>query len=141
MIKRFLLFNLLTTLCGVSGAVAADQYVQVGKNYYKLSTTASATYAGYYEAEITTPDGRMQWDPGVYDGDVEVPQYFTYESTDYVVTSVGNNAFCNQTTVTAVKLPESIVTIGQSAFKSTLISEFTVPAECNQYRFVGVFSL
>ena len=62
-----------------------------------------------------------------YVDNVTVPQSVTYEGNTYSVTGIGNKAFY-QSTITGITLPNSIKSIGESAFElcNSLIS-VTIP--------------
>lgn len=121
---------LLSTALMISGssAAAAATYVQVGNLYYSLTNTPYPDEEGVLEAAISTPDGRVQWSPGTYEGDITIPPFFTYEGQKYAVTAVASNCFAYQTGVTAVKLPYTLRKIESYALRETHITELTLPA-------------
>ena len=51
-----------------------------------------------------------------YSGDIEIPETIDYEGTEYLVTSVGEQAFFCLSSVTSVTFPNSIRSIGHAAF-------------------------
>ena len=51
-----------------------------------------------------------------YSGDIVIPSSVTYESITYSVTSIGDGAFFNCTSLTMVTIPESVISIGLDAF-------------------------
>ena len=68
-----------------------------------------------------------------YDGDLPaslvIPASVTYNTTDYAVTSIGNNAFSGCTSLTSITLAEGLTTIGGYAFYNcgTTIESVTIP--------------
>lgn len=64
-----------------------------------------------------------------YVGNVNVPEQVTIGGTTYRVTAVTNGAFCNNTTLTSVTLPESVTTIGNGAFtRCTSMTTVNIPS-------------
>lgn len=56
------------------------------------------------------------------------------------ITSVGKNMFWFNETVEALSLPESLISIGEDAFKNTSVKSITIPANVKtigQYAFTG----
>lgn len=51
-----------------------------------------------------------------YSGSVVIPSKVTYNSTDYTVTGIGDDAFNNCTGLTSVSIPESVTSIYNNAF-------------------------
>lgn len=119
---------LLSAALIISGSAAAATYVQVGNLYYSLTNTPYPDEEGVLEAAISTPDGRVQWSPGTYEGDITIPPFFTYEGQKYAVTAVASNCFAYQTGVTAVNLPYTLRKIESYALRETRITELTLPA-------------
>ena len=56
------------------------------------------------------------WKYPLYEGDVVIPESFTYDETVYSVTSIGNTAFLGCSELTSVEIPNSVTTIGEAAF-------------------------
>ena len=54
--------------------------------------------------------------PGRYKGDITIPSSFTWNTTNYSVTSIGNYAFSNCSGLTSVIIPNSVTSIQTSAF-------------------------
>ena len=51
-----------------------------------------------------------------YSGEVVIPPSVTYNGKEYPVTSIGDRAFVNCSGLTAVTIPESVTSIGGTAF-------------------------
>lgn len=111
-----------------STASAAGNYVLHENLYYNLSTTPYTEEEGVLQAAVAIKDGRVNFAGDVYEGDITVPGFITVNNQKYAVTSVGDNCFAYQTKVTDVKLPATITSIGQYAFRETKIKDITLPA-------------
>ena len=60
---------------------------------------------------------------------VVVPDQVTYEGNTYSVTTIGDDAFWNDTNMLTISLPASLVTIGKEAFMGcTSLQSITLPA-------------
>ena len=102
-----LLFWALIPISTFADAVLVDGL------YYNLSESS---------AEVTKmPEGK-------YSGDIVIPSSITYNTEEYSVTSIGNEAFkeCNE--VTSVVIPNTVVSIGDFAFdRCYAITSFNLP--------------
>lgn len=127
---KFFFRTILLTAALITGSLVAEAatYVHVDDLYYSLTTTPYPGEEGVFEAAVSTPDGRVQWSPGTYEGDITIPPFFTYEGQRYAVTAVASNCFAYQTGVTAVKLPYTLRKIESYALRETQITELTLPA-------------
>ena len=77
--------------------------VQVDSLYYYLDDDS-------LQAQVTSvPNGK-------YAGDIVIPVEFTYEGKVYRVTSIGNAAFVTCFVLTSISIPNSVTSIGASAF-------------------------
>lgn len=80
-----------------------------------------------------------------YSGEVTIPSTVTYDGTTYTVTSVGNSAFQNCASLTAISLPETVTAIGNYAFSGCAsLASAKLPANANSiggYAFNGCSSL
>ena len=87
----------------LSSYVHAHDFEVDGIYYNKTSyTEVSVTYRGYYYYSYT--------------GDVVIPETVTYNSVEYSVTSIGENAFKGCSGLTSVSIPNSLTSIGKNAF-------------------------
>jgi BspA type Leucine rich repeat region (6 copies) len=109
------------------GAGSADttvyRYAGVGTAYYLPGATGwGATFGGWTTAELITPatDFTCTTNSGAItitgytgqDGYVNIPGTLN----GYPVTAIGDDAFYNHTTLTAVIIPDSITSLGNDAF-------------------------
>ena len=62
-----------------------------------------------------------------YSGVVNIPYSVTYNSVDYTVTGIGNDAFKNCSNLTRVSMPTSITRIGSNAFFYAGLTSLTIP--------------
>ena len=62
-----------------------------------------------------------------YSGDVSIPATVTHEGTTYTVTGIDRYTFYGSI-LTSISLPNTIETIGESAFETSTLSEVDLPA-------------
>ena len=108
--KRNLLFFLM-----MLPLVASADAVEIDGIYYYLTAETK-------QAEVTK-------NPSKYSGSVLIPEKVTYESVEYSVTSIGNEAFHNSYGgLTSVTIPNSVTTIGYRAFYNcTGLTSIAIP--------------
>ena len=85
--------------------------------YYNFSgTNATVTYkeSGFYDVFSD------------YSGNIVIPEYVTYESTTYKVTSIGSRAFANCENLISVTIPNSVTSIGSSAFQNCSLQSIVI---------------
>ena len=75
-----------------------------------LGCSSIITYKlkGDYTGYVYTAEGSIQT--------ANIPEKITYEGKDYPVTSIGENAFSGCGSLTSVTIPNSVTSIGNSAF-------------------------
>ncbi len=103
--KRLFLLFFSALLCT---AVSAHDFVVDGI-YYNITSssdlTVSVTYRGSYSDSYNE-----------YSGSVVIPEKVTYNSKEYSVTSIGEDAFSFCSGLTSVTIPNSVTSIGRFAF-------------------------
>ncbi len=100
------------------GGSAFTGKVCIDNIYYNLNgddKTAEVTYNVKYE--------------GYIEGDLVIPEKVTYEGVEYTVTSIGESAFysTNYVAPTSVKIPGTVTTIGEYAFRECDFKIIEIP--------------
>ncbi len=102
--RILLLFSVIMLSC-----IALMAYdVKINGIYYNLDETNKI-------AEVTYENLRLHFQ-GKYSGSLTIPSSFTYNSTTYAVTSIGEYAFNYCQSLTSVTIPNSVTSIGKEAF-------------------------
>ena len=83
--------------------VASADAVEIDGIYYSLNSEENT-------AKVTKNTS------GYYTGSVVIPDKVTYEITEYDVTSIGSSAFDGCSSLTSIDIPNSVTSIGNSAF-------------------------
>ena len=115
-LKVFLL-SLFATLLPLWAS--AQTKVEIDGIWYNLVSKAK-------QAEVTFK-GDSYDSYNEYSGSITVPATVTYEGVNYSVTSIGNYAFRDCRSLTAIILPESVTSIGNDAFRRCDITSITLP--------------
>ena len=98
---------LLALFASVSAIYASNTKVGgIWYNFDSSTKTASVTYQGSSYSSYE----------GEYSGSVTIPETVTYNGTTYSVTSIGNSAFYDCSSLTYVTIPNSVTSIGNFAF-------------------------
>ena len=108
-IKRFLLLWVLSMVILPLSAVSYD-FIEDGICYKLLS------YGNF--VEVT--QGKSS-----YKGDIVIPTTVTHNGQEYYVVGIGDAAFDCCGNVTSVKMPETISSIGQYAFRDCIYNHRT----------------
>ena len=100
--KRFtlFLFSLILSVVFSTSALAYD--VKIDGIYYNLISKGKTADVTYGEEK--------------YSGEVVIPSSITVEGKEYTVTSIGNSAFYECSSLTSVTIPNSVTSIGERAF-------------------------
>lgn len=130
---------LVTIIAGLWCCVMTNAYdFTVNGVYYQItsSSTVSVTYRSYNDND----------ESDYYDtyytsrGDVVIPETVTYNGNTYTVTAIGNNAF-HDGYIKSVVIPNTVKTIGQSAFEDVeALERITIPnsvTSIGRYAFRG----
>ena len=120
--KKHYFRSLLTTILLLCGAVLNAQDISVQYTgfeyqgiYYKFTGGSTVAVGEIYKS-----------------GDIEIPERvpctLDFMEPYYTVTSIGDNAFENETDVTSVKIPKTVTSIGEHAFREcTSLTSITIP--------------
>ena len=80
-------------------------YYNITSSYVK---TCEVTYRGSYSYSYSYSDE--------YTGSITIPETVTYNGTTYSVIRIGRDAFYKCTGLTSITIPNSVTSIGYSAF-------------------------
>ncbi len=106
LLKPIWLAAMLLLLSSVPLTANAHDF-EVGGIYYLIDgTNATVTYRGSSYNEYSNE----------YSGNVVIPESVTYNGATYSVTSIGNYAFQNCSSLTSVTIGNSVISIGFAAF-------------------------
>lgn len=120
--KKHYFKSLLTTILLLCSAVLNAQDISVQYTgfehqgiYYKFTGGNTVAVGEIYKS-----------------GDIEIPERvpctLDFMEPYYTVTSIGDNAFENETDVTSVKIPKTVTSIGEHAFREcTSLTSITIP--------------
>ena len=79
-------------------------------------------HANTFEAEVTRSGGTK------YSGSITIPATVTYGGAEYNVTSIGERAFFDCSSLTAINIPEGVTSIGERAFYNcSSLTSITLP--------------
>ena len=104
------LFTLLLTIMASIGTMFAWDYerVQIGDLYYNLDATNQT-------AEVTSQNSSYPyWSTSITTANI--PSSVEYNSVTYSVTSIGDWAFCDCSSLESVIIPKSVTSIGNVVF-------------------------
>ena len=97
----------LALIVSTSAIYASDTQVDsIWYDFDSSTLTASVTYQGSTSNSYN----------GEYSGSVIIPETVTYNGATYSVTSIGDRAFVNCSSLTSVTIPNSVTSIGYRAF-------------------------
>ncbi len=114
-IFRGLLLSLMMLFA--SNAFAQVYFTVDGIRYY------------YYEFSYLSPTLTVApLESGKYSGDFVIPSSVTYNDKTYRVTSIGESAFSECTSLTSITIPNGVTSIRESAFsKCSSLTSITIP--------------
>ncbi|MBO7120090.1 MAG: leucine-rich repeat protein [Bacteroidaceae bacterium] len=112
------LFTILPLLLAALMLSAQTSVTVDGIKYTLDGSNATVTYPTDGEPGSSNPN--------TYTGDIVIPPSINVDGTDYSVTAIGKKAF-RSSTITAISLPEGLLSIGEEAICKTNITEIIVP--------------
>ncbi len=117
--KTKLFTLLLAVAAGIGTMFASDIQVDgIWYNFDSSTQTAEVTYQGSNYSSYSNE----------YSGEVVIPASLTYNEVTYSVTSIGDRAFMDCTSLTSVTFPNSVTSIGSYAFRGcTGLTSVTIP--------------
>ena len=100
--------------------VMADEYIDPQTNVVYTYEPGQPTASVKAGCEMEVDMGLIDLCPGSPDaaGDVVILDKFTIGTTEYVVTSIGEQAFWTNNNIKSVSIPESVTDIGEAAFEN-----------------------
>ena len=102
--------HLLLLFAALLPLVASAEKVEIGGIGYNLTAETR-------EAEVTFK-GNDPFQSMWYSGSITIPATVTYDGVAYSVTWIGDDAFMNCISLTAITIPESVTSIGKHAFSN-----------------------
>ncbi|MDY3741665.1 MAG: leucine-rich repeat domain-containing protein [Prevotella sp.] len=113
--KRRFTALMTTLILSVIFSISASAYdVEVDGIYYNLFSKAKI-------AEVTVGDGK-------YSGSINIPSSIKVNDVDYAVTSIGDRAFYDCSSLTSITIPNSVTSIGYRAFSDCKgLTSVTIP--------------
>ena len=83
----------------------------------------------YYNLDSSSKTAEVSSNPNKYSGAISIPETVTYGGVEYSVTAIGKSAFRENSGLTSVIIPNSMLTIGEGAFQFCWsLTSATLPA-------------
>ncbi len=105
--------SLLAT-CEVMVISENSSIEKVGNIFYEFLDNGEAIVTNAYGGKLPTG---MNSFPQFYSGNISIPEQVYYNGVNYKVIAIGENAFYGQTSLLSVSTPNSVKTMGTSAFR------------------------
>ena len=110
--------------CSVCGQEVREEHVfNSGQN----CTLCGVTDMMYLAFEENASGGYSVRGMGFDDSTVVLPEYYEAEDGDKPITEISQNAFFDITHLSSIVLPDSVTTIGSSAFESSGLKSIVLP--------------
>ena len=101
----------LATIAALLCSITASAHdFEMNGIYYNITSSTNLTVA------VTYRGGNYNSYSDEYSGAVTIPPTVTYNNNTYSVTSIGNSAFYNCSSLTSITIPESVTSIGYETF-------------------------
>ncbi len=120
--KKFYLKLLLPAIALLCSTVASAHDFEVDGIFYNITDESAKT------VEVTFKGSASGSYDDEYSGEVVIPETVEYHGYTYTVTAIGEMAFYACDYLTNVKLPNTIFSIGHSAFRYTSLADIVIPA-------------
>ena len=112
LLRRFFILAAVLLCCTALANAYDAQIDGIYYNFDKANGTATVTSGG-----------------SKYEGDITIPAKVTYESKEYIVTSIGAGAFANSYALASITIPSGVTSIGASAFYwCSNLASITIPS-------------
>lgn len=120
--KKFYLKLLLSAIALLCSTIASAHDFEVDGIFYNVIDESVKT------VEVTFKGSKYDSYDSEYSGEIVVPETVEYHGYTYTVTAIGDYAFYECSNLTSVKLPNTILGIGNYAFCYTSIADIVIPA-------------